>query len=87
MEQNHVNLNTFQGGLQNLTKGWFAEMNGKHVAKRHCFHEFPKCCHAGVSVPLSGKITFKKIQGNDVNLIRISRFKLVLLLTGCQYHS
>lgn len=40
MEQKHVDLNTFQGVVLNLTRGWFTEMHRKYVEKWHCFHEF-----------------------------------------------
>lgn len=82
MEQKHVDINTFQGVGLNLMKGRFTEMHGKYGIVFLNFQMLPRRCFS------SSEWTFlNKKRGNDANLIRINRFKLVLLLTGCQYHS
>lgn len=57
MEQNHVNLDTFQGAVLNLTKSWFKEMIGEYVEKGIVRTNFQNVAKQ-VFQFLSGKITF-----------------------------
>lgn len=65
------------------------QVHGNAWKIRHCFPEFPNVATQVFQFSSEWKNYLKKNKkrGNDANLIRINRFKLVLLLTGCQYHS